>query len=66
MQATVGDRIEVRGRHASEPNRDCVVLEVYGPTGEPPYLVRWTDDAHETVFFPGPDARVTPPNDVLG
>jgi hypothetical protein len=26
--------------------------------GEPPYLVRWEDSDHETLFFPGPDATV--------
>ena len=33
------------------------VLEVRGPNGEPPYLVRWTD-GHEGLMFPGPDAHV--------
>ena len=33
------------------------VLEVRGPHGEPPYLVRWAD-GHECLMFPGPDAHV--------
>jgi len=24
----------------------------------PPYQVRWTEDGHEGLFFPGPDALV--------
>ena len=26
--------------------------------GEPPYLVRWSDNGHESLTFPGPDAYV--------
>lgn len=57
MQASVGDRIIVRGHHVGEPDRDCEVLEVRGPAGSPPYTVRW-DDGHEGLYFPGPDAVV--------
>ena len=28
-------------------------------TGGPPYLVRWSGDERETLFFPGPDAYVS-------
>jgi hypothetical protein len=58
MQASVGDRIVIKGHHVGEPERDCAVLEVRGPEGGPPYVVRWGDDGHETLFFPGPDATV--------
>jgi len=58
MQASVGDRIMIRGHRVGEPNRDCEVLEVRGSDGGPPYLVRWGDSGHETMFFPGPDATV--------
>jgi len=58
MQASVRDRIVIRGRRAGEPNRDCEVLEVHGPDGTPPYLVRWGGSGHETLFFPGTDATV--------
>ena len=34
------------------------VLEVRGPEGEPPYVVRWEEDGHEALFFPGSDASV--------
>jgi len=56
MHASVGDRIVIRGHYIGEPNRDCEVLEVRGPNGEPPYRVRWGDSGHEVLFFPGPDA----------
>ncbi len=58
MHATAGDRIIIRGHHIGEPDRDCEVLEVRGHDGEPPYVVRWEDDGHEALFFPGPDAEV--------
>lgn len=58
MQARVGDRIVIRGHRVGEPLRDCEVLEVRGPEGGPPFLVRWEDSGHETLFFPGSDATV--------
>jgi Domain of unknown function (DUF1918) len=58
MHPSVGDRIVVRGHRVGEPNRDCEVLEVRGPDGGSPYLVRWGDSGHSTLFFPGPDATV--------
>ena len=41
-----------------EPDRDCEALEVKGSDGGSPYVVRWGDDGHEALFFPGPDATV--------
>jgi hypothetical protein len=58
MRATVGDRIVIRGHHVGEPDRDCQVLEVKGGDGGSPYVVRWADDGHEALFFPGSDASV--------
>jgi Domain of unknown function (DUF1918) len=58
MRANVGDRIVVRGHRIGEPDRDCEVLEVRGDEGSGPYVVRWDDDGHEGLFFPGPDAVV--------
>jgi hypothetical protein len=58
MQATAGDRIIIRGHHVGEPDRDCEIVEVRGKDGAPPYLVRWSDSGHETLFFPGPDATL--------
>jgi hypothetical protein len=58
MRAEVGDRVLIRGHHIGEPDRDCEILEVHGTEGAPPYLVRWGDSGHESLFFPGPDAVV--------
>jgi hypothetical protein len=58
MRASVGDRIVIRGHRVGEHDRDCKVVGVEHPDGEPPYLVRWEDSDHETLFFPGPDAIV--------
>jgi nitroimidazol reductase NimA-like FMN-containing flavoprotein (pyridoxamine 5'-phosphate oxidase superfamily) len=58
MEANVGDRIVIKGHHVGDPDRDAEILEVHGPAGTPPYIVRWTDDGHEGLFFPGPDATV--------
>jgi hypothetical protein len=60
MQANVGDRIVIKAHHVGEPERDCEVLEVHGAGGGPPYLVRWGDTGHESLFFPGGDAQVVP------
>jgi hypothetical protein len=60
MHAAVGDRIVVKSTHVDEPNRDGEIIEVRGPNGGPPYLVRWSDDGHEALLFPGPDATIHP------
>jgi hypothetical protein len=58
MHAKVGDRIVIKGHRVGEPDRDCEVLEVRGPDGGAPFLVRWGDSGHEALFFPGSDAFV--------
>jgi hypothetical protein len=58
MQADKGDRIIIKGHAIGEPDRDCEVLEAQGADGAPPYLVRWGDNGHQAIFFPGSDARV--------
>jgi Domain of unknown function (DUF1918) len=60
MHASVGDRIVVRSTHVGETDRDGEILEVHGPDGGPPYLVRWSEDGHEGLYFPGPDTRIRP------
>jgi hypothetical protein len=56
MKAIAGDRLVVRPLTASL--RDAEILEVHGSDGEPPYLVRWSDDGHEGLVFPGTDASI--------
>lgn len=59
MQATVGDRISILRHDEHGVFRDGEIIEVTNPEGSPPYYVRWSDDGHVSLFFPGPDARVT-------
>ena len=54
MRAQVGDEILVAGHRTV--HRRCEVLELLNLDGSAPYLVRWTDDGHEVVYFPGPQA----------
>jgi hypothetical protein len=58
MQASVGDRIIVKGLHLGEPDRDGEILAVEGRDGAPPYQVRWAADGHISLFFPSSDAVV--------
>jgi effector-binding domain-containing protein len=58
MRASVGDELIVHGAHLGEPGRDGEILEVRGEGGGPPYVVRWSDTGHETLYFPGSDATV--------
>ena len=60
MKAQVGDRIILERVHLGEPRRIGLILEVHGADGKPPFLVKWLDTDHETLLFPGPDARVEP------
>jgi hypothetical protein len=39
------------------PDHTSEIIEVRGPHGAPPYVVRH-DDGHEAVVVPGPDASV--------
>ena len=58
MRAEVGDRLVIKGHNVGDHDRDGEVLEVHGDQGMPPWVVRWSDDGHEGLFFPGPDAAV--------
>lgn len=58
MKAHVGDRLVVHGHRIGEPDRDGEILEVRGADGAPPYQVRWSDDGHEGLVFPGSDAYI--------
>ena len=58
MKAAVGDRLVIRGHHQGEPPRDAEVIEILGENGGPPFRVRWSDDGHVSLLFPGSDASV--------
>ncbi|GAA1077164.1 DUF1918 domain-containing protein [Nocardiopsis composta] len=57
MQATVGDRVKINSRVVGMKEQTGEIVEVRGPEGEPPYLVRF-EDGHEGLIFPGPDALI--------
>jgi len=59
MQASVGDRILIHGHVVGQAGRTGEIVEVRGPDGSPPYVVRF-DDGHETLVYPGPDAIIEP------
>ncbi|MDE3085301.1 MAG: DUF1918 domain-containing protein [Acidobacteriota bacterium] len=58
MRAAVGDRLIVKGHRIGEPDKGAEILAVEGEDGGPPFLVRWDDDGHQGLFFPGADAVV--------
>ncbi len=64
MHAELHDRIVVRAPKVDGPNRDGEILEVHGPDGGPPYVVRWSDNGHEGLYWPSSDSVIHhgPPN----
>ncbi|MER7369911.1 DUF1918 domain-containing protein [Nonomuraea wenchangensis] len=58
MRASVGDRLVVEGTYGGELRKEGIIVRVEHDDGSPPYIVRWLEDGHETLVFPGPDARV--------
>jgi len=58
MKAKVGDKLLVVGHHVGEHGREAEILEVHGADGAPPYLVRWVEDGHQALVFPGSDASI--------
>jgi len=63
MKAQVGDRLVMESVHVGERRRVGEILELRHPDGTPPYLVRWLDDGHEGLVFPGPECHIEPPGD---
>ncbi len=57
MRARRGDEIVVGTTTLDVPRRRGEVIEVIGQGEREHYRVRW-QDGHESVYFPGPDARV--------
>ena len=51
MKAEAGDELTVSGLHQGDEERHCEIIEVQGPEGAPPYVVRWRDGS-TSVFFP--------------
>jgi Domain of unknown function (DUF1918) len=63
MKAKVGDRLVVHGSHVDDAWRDGEILEVHGQDGGPPFLVRWSDNGHESIVFPGAGTEVVSAQD---
>jgi len=57
MKANQGDQILVGVTAPDTPDRRGQVIEVLGHGADEHYLVRW-QDGHESIYYPGPDARV--------
>jgi Domain of unknown function (DUF1918) len=58
MHAEVGDELVVDSMHTGEEPRKGEILEVRIEDGREHYIVRWDDNGHETLFFPGPTSHV--------
>lgn len=59
MKAQVGERLLIHGKTVGAGDHAGEIIEVRGPDGSPPYVVRF-DDGHEKLVFPGPDGMVEP------
>ena len=57
MEARRGDRVIVEGNKVGQARRSGQILDVMKAREGQHYRVRW-DDGHETVFYPGADARI--------
>jgi hypothetical protein len=60
MRAQVGNWLIVEGLTDESPRRQGQIVGVDHADGSPPFWVRWLDDDHRSLVFPGPDARVEP------
>jgi hypothetical protein len=58
MRAKKGDRLVIRSHRVGEAERDAEIIEVQGDHGKPPYVVRWSEDGHEGLVYPGSDAEI--------
>lgn len=58
MKAEIGDRLVIEGTTLGERRRAGLIVEVRHADGTPPYVVRWLEDDHESLVFPGPTAHV--------
>lgn len=58
VAAHVGDVLVVHTRTVDRPPRRATITELRGAQGAPPYVVRWHDDDHISLCFPGTDAAL--------
>jgi uncharacterized protein DUF1918 len=57
MHAQVGDWLVVKSSTTGRPSRRGEIVSV-GAGGEPPFRVRWVENDHQALVYPGPDAEV--------
>ena len=57
MHAQVGDWLVVKSSATGRPSRRGEIVSV-GAGGEPPFRVRWVENDHQALVYPGPDAEV--------
>lgn len=60
MKASPGDLLLMHSRTVEETDRRGTILEVRGPEGDPPFLVRFADGG-ERLVFPAGDCEVRRP-----
>jgi hypothetical protein len=58
MIAQLGDRLVLKGTHVGDPRRVGVITAMHHADGTPPYEVRWLEDGHTGLVFPGPEAHL--------
>ncbi|WP_433225624.1 DUF1918 domain-containing protein [Microtetraspora malaysiensis] len=58
MKAAVGDRLVLESTSRDRPDHVGIIVALRHPDGSPPYVVRWLDEEHEVLVFPGPRARI--------
>lgn len=61
MKAQVGDWLVVKSATTGRAERRGLITEVHSADGSAPYVVRWLDNEHEAVVFPGSDAVIVTP-----
>lgn len=64
MIACVGDRLVIKGIHVGDRHRVGIITKLQHADGTPPYEVRWLDNDHVALVFPGPQAHVESATDV--
>ncbi len=60
MQAQVGDKVHVPSRTVGTHERCGRIVEVRGPNGEPPYVVRWDGEDQDHLFVPSGGVIIEP------
>jgi hypothetical protein len=61
MHADAGDELVVESPFCGGAPRKGEILDVRAEGGHEHYIVRWDDNGHEALFFPGPTTHVCTP-----